>query len=120
MATKITSKNLRTRFLIQRRILTADNQGGHSETWQDFDYVWGSFESLGQRGIAAFFATMQIQQEVSALLTIRYREDIQNSLTVDDRIVTAEGEAPRFFKILGFEPTQDHKFIVIKTREISA
>lgn len=68
------------RIVIQSVTTAADSYGEPIETWADLDTVWAAYEPLRGR---EYFEAQQIDAQLEAKFTIRYRDDI----TVQMRIV---------------------------------
>lgn len=70
---------LKDRVTIQNYVRTPDGYGGYTETWQDIATVWANIKPLRGR---EFFQAQQIQSEVTHKITIRYRNDIDETCRV--------------------------------------
>ena len=70
--------------IIQRKTVVQDDHGEEIETWTNLDTVWAGRRDL--RG-KEFFAAQQENASISAVFTLRYRNDI----TPDDHRISYEG-----------------------------
>lgn len=70
---------LRHRITIQEVIETKSASGAPIHTWRDWADVWASVEPLRGR---EFFASKQIQAEVSTRIRIRYLEGVTPKMQV--------------------------------------
>lgn len=68
---------LRHRVTLQAQITTTNSYGETAVTWVDIATIWAAIAPLSAR---EFLASQQIQSEVSARLTIRYRDDVRPSM----------------------------------------
>jgi SPP1 family predicted phage head-tail adaptor len=74
---------LRHRVTIQEKIVADDELKQQSETWTDIATVWASVEPLSGR---EYFASKQVNADISVKITMRCRKDI----TPDMRVVFNE------------------------------
>lgn len=70
---------LRHAVTFEQKVETRDEFGGVVETWADYDWDYASIEPL--KGRERFLA-QQVQADVTALMRMRYREDITSALRV--------------------------------------
>ena len=99
---------LRHRVILQEYISSKDSFGAEVETWSDIATVWASIEPLSGR---EYFAAQQINAEVSAKITIRYRASVKPTMRV-----LFEG---RIFEILSVINTEEKKReLILMCREV--
>lgn len=70
---------LRHRVTLQRRVESQGSTGEVTWTWQDEDVVWAAVEPIQGR---EFFASQQVQAEVTTRIRIRYRPNIDAKMRV--------------------------------------
>lgn len=70
---------LRHRVILQRKTVTEDELKQQTESWTDIATVWASIEPLSGR---EYFAAKQVNSEISAKITIRYRKGINSAMRV--------------------------------------
>jgi len=70
---------LRHRVTIQRQTVGHDSDGGRKVTWDDVATVWAAIEPLSAR---ERLVADQVQSEVTARITIRYRDDVDATMRV--------------------------------------
>lgn len=70
---------LRHRVEIQEQDVTRDSDGGQVIGWKKIDTVWAAIEPLSAR---ERLVAEQVQSEVTARITIRYRDDIDASMRI--------------------------------------
>lgn len=76
---------LRHRLQLQRRALDSngdpllDTNGEQVEEWETFATVWGSIYPLSAR---EFVQSQEVQSEVVARITIRYRADVNSTVRI--------------------------------------
>lgn len=82
---------LRHRVKIQKRTDTRDAQTGDVKvSWQDLATVWAAVEPLSVR---EFIAGQATQSQITARITIRYRDDVTAAMRIihRDRIYNPQG-----------------------------
>lgn len=99
---------LRHRVTLQRFQQGQDAYGGPVETWEDVATVWASLEAVSGR---EFFASQQVQSEVTHKVTIRFRPGV----AADMRIVYGG----RVFGIVAPLPDNRGTRLVLMCREVS-
>lgn len=70
------ARDLRSRITIERKSVSRDNRGGHSETWATLAEVWAKWEPL--RG-SERFAHGRTQPGASVRAVIRWRGNEQSA-----------------------------------------
>lgn len=70
---------LRHRITLQRATEARDSFGQAVKTWSDVATVWASVEPLRGR---EFLDARQLQREISAHITIRWRDDVDAGMRV--------------------------------------
>src|SRR5690625_1847908 len=70
---------LRHRVTIQKCVLGIVSVGGRKVTWDDVATVWAAIEPLSAR---ERLVADQVQSEVTARITIRYRDDVDASMRI--------------------------------------
>ena len=101
---------LRHRVTLQKKEITEDDLKQQTENWMDVAAVWAAIEPLIGR---EYFAAQQVNAEVSARITIRYRKGIIPDMRVvfDDRV----------FDILSvINPKERCESLVLMCREVLA
>jgi SPP1 family predicted phage head-tail adaptor len=99
--------DLRHRVVLQRKEITEDELKQQSEAWVDIATVWSAIEPLSGR---EYFAAKQVNAEVSAKITIRYRKDVS-----PDMRVIYDG---RIFEVLSvINPKERRESLVLMCRE---
>lgn len=99
---------LRHGVTLQKKEITEDDLKQQAENWMDVDRVWAAVEPLSGR---EYFVARQVNSEVSAKITIRYRKDI-----IPDMRVVFGG---RVFDILSVINTKERcESLVLMCREV--
>lgn len=70
---------LRHRITIQEIVIDRDSNGGVITSWVDWGKAWASIEPLSVRD---FIAANAEQSEVTARITMRYREGMQPTMRI--------------------------------------
>ena len=101
---------LRHRVTIQRQELVFGKFGAplHDKVWENVATVWASLEAMSGR---EFFASQQVQSEVTHKVTIRFRPGV----AADMRIV----HGGRVFGIVAPLPDNRGTRLVLMCREVS-
>lgn len=100
--------DLRHRAILQKKEIAQDVLMQQSEIWINIATVWSAIEPVSGR---EYFAAKQINDELSAKITIRYR----NYVTPDMRVVYDT----RVFEILSIiDPGERHEALVLICREV--
>lgn len=82
MSARHSCSRLRHRLVLQQEVLTPDESGGFTRSWQDVAALWAEIVPLGgsdSRNIGATketFAAGQMQAQVSHRILLRYREAV--------------------------------------------
>ena len=102
--------SLRHRVTIQRQELVFGKFGAplHDKVWENVATVWASLEAMSGR---EFFASQQVQSEVTHKVTIRFRPGV----AADMRIV----HGGRVFGIVAPLPDNRGTRLVLMCREVS-
>lgn len=102
--------SLRHRVMLQRQPVVVDDYGGavKDAPWEDVATVWASLEAVSGR---EFFASQQVQSEVTHKITIRFRPGV----AADMRIVYGG----RVFGIVAPLPDNRGTRLVLMCREVS-
>ena len=102
--------SLRHRVTLQRQELVFGELGAplHNKVWKDVATVWASVEAVSGR---EFFASQQVQSEVTHKVTIRFLPGV----TADMRIV----HGGRVFGIVAPLPDNRGTRLVLMCREVS-
>lgn len=102
--------SLRHRVTLQRQELVFGEFGAplHNKVWKDVATVWASVEAVNGR---EFFASQQVQSEVTHKVTIRFLPGV----TADMRIV----HGGRVFGIVAPLPDNRGTRLVLMCREVS-
>lgn len=72
--------NKKLRF--EEPVATRDSDGVLTEGWQLWDSLWGSLEPLSVR---EFIASASGQSQVSAMVTVRYRDGLKATMRIVHR-----------------------------------
>ena len=101
---------LRHRVTIQRQEIVFGKFGAplHDKVWENVATVWASLEAMSGR---EFFASQQVQSEVTHKVTIRFRPGV----AADMRIV----HGGRVFGIVAPLPDNRGTRLVLMCREVS-
>lgn len=75
----IAAGRLRHRIRIQQQENVQDSAGYMSTMWVDVAEVWAAIEPLSVR---EFIASQQMQSEITARITIRYREGLMPQMRI--------------------------------------
>jgi SPP1 family predicted phage head-tail adaptor len=78
---------LRHRLILQQPTQTRDNFGEMTTTWTDVARVWGAVEPASGR---RYFEALQANAEVSGVVRIRYRSDIDPTWRISHNSRTLE------------------------------
>jgi SPP1 family predicted phage head-tail adaptor len=101
---------LRHRVVLQKKEITEDELKQQSEVWTEITTIWAAIEPLSGR---EYFAAKQVNAEISARITIRYRKGI----TPDMRMVF-DG---RVFEVISIvNPKERCGSLVLMCREVQA
>lgn len=73
---------LRHRVEIQKKQRVSDGGGGWEDAWVSIATVWARVEPLSAR---EFVAAQSVQSQISARITIRYRDDITSDMRIKHR-----------------------------------
>ncbi len=87
---------------IQKVQRTQDRGGGFVETWVDVSREWASVESISGR---EYLAAAALQAETTWKITLRYRDDLLNSM----RLV----EGSRIYEIEAVLPNDSLREVVL-------
>ncbi|MEN9782319.1 MAG: Phage head-tail joining protein [Pseudomonadota bacterium] len=66
--------NLNKKILIQKEIITLDDGGGYSSTWQDVAVVWANFVNTSSNNITTF---LKNDASKTYVIEIRYNKNIE-------------------------------------------
>lgn len=97
---------LRHRVRIEHVETIQDELTGRiTQEWSELATVWAAVEPLSARGFIAmeFIAAAAIQSKISARITIRYREDIDESM----RLIHLKGDREIMYNIHGLLEDND-------------
>jgi SPP1 family predicted phage head-tail adaptor len=73
MSTKI-NINLNKKILVQKEIITLDDGGGYTSTWQDVAVVWANFVNTSSNNITTFLKNDVANNYV---IEVRYNKNIE-------------------------------------------
>ncbi len=79
------SRNLRHRVTLEKKILTADNGGGYSASWEQIAVLWAEIQRI-KGGEGQIYG--KVNASATHLFRLRYRSDItaEMRLCYDNRI----------------------------------
>ncbi|PUA17267.1 phage head closure protein [Glaciimonas sp. PCH181] len=83
------------RITLQQRSTAADSLGQQATTWSDLFTIWAYIESLTAREL---LAAQAVQSEVNHRITVRYRAEFANPISVAAMRAIYKG---RYFNISG-------------------
>ena len=106
---------LSERIIIEHRTTADDNYGGVSNGYESLGTVWAR---VLHKNDSPLWRTMQTQQTIDYIITIRYNLFIAANLAVNDRI-TWKSSPYRYLEVMSFSENGKRKFIEITTREIT-
>ena len=75
----VRARFLRNKITIQKQQTIRDDTGGYSITWVDIAKVWANVNE--SRGVE-FIENNQVKAESTAKITIRYRNDINETMRI--------------------------------------
>ncbi|WDU84211.1 phage head closure protein [Caloramator sp. Dgby_cultured_2] len=100
--------DLRHRITFQKYISTIDEEGFATQEWQDIASVWAAVKNLYGR---EYWEAAAIQAENTVKFTIRYRNDIDNTMRIKFN--------NKYYNIIFIDNIKyQNKFIEIKAQEV--
>lgn len=85
---------LKHRIVIKELTLSQDaTTGEETKTWSTLDTIWAEFRPLSVR---EFVAAQSVESQISAMVTIRYRDDVLPNMRIvfRDRTYNIVGALP--------------------------